>query len=134
MNKMRAKLQKVHKRKRLFRKETLTKVKFEKGENNSLIRHGISRYNQLRLLHQNNEKQTRIRNMDEFAIKVTAASGWLLPYTRYIEAEIDVENVPEPITTLEVVTPPTPFNIRVLLLIGTYVIKEYRRTVEEEAV
>ena len=109
-------------------------MKFEKEDITALLDTGsvvttISDY-----YYKTMKNRPELHSMDKFGIRVTAANGGFLPYTGYIEAEIEVENVPEPITTLVLVTPPTPFNIRVPLLIGTNVIREVRRKVEEEEV
>ena len=109
-------------------------MKFENNEITALLDTGsvvttISEY-----YYKTMENKPELHSMDNFGIKVTAANGGMLPYTGYIEAEIEVENVADPITTLVLVTPPTPFNSRVPLLIGTNVIREVRRKVEDEEV
>ena len=73
-----------------------------------------------------------LQSLKEFQLDIEGAGGHKLPYSGYIEVDLIVPGITNPVSCLMLVVPDTRYAQKVPVILGTNVLELMMNTVEQE--
>jgi hypothetical protein len=75
--------------------------------------------------------QILLQSLDEFQLDIEGAGGHKLPYSGYIEVDVTVPGITNPVSCLMLVVPDTRYAQKVPVILGTNVLEPMMEAVEQ---